>query len=598
MSGLAGWIDFDRDMNRERGRFATMLATLRHRGPKGERTSCRGHAVLGARLSACAARNGTADAAPRNDNIIALLDGHIANVRTLAEELQARSEAPEDLLVAAYGRWGIDFVAHLAGGFAVALWDEASGTLLLARDRFGVKPLYWFAYPNGLIFGSEPKAIMANELFVSRLDLSKLPILLQPRLTQSGETPLIGLREVSPAHCLTFRASQVSERRYWSLESAPHRDDFATTAARVRALLGESVVGETAGETDLGAMLSGGIDSSSVVALAAQQRTEPVRTYCVRVDDGYFVASDLRPDIDAPFAVKAAAFFGTQHREIAVTTRSLLDAASSARHARDLPGWGQFDASMHVLFGEMAREGDIALTGEAADEFLGGYPYFFRPDIIAGTGFPWLGDGPRLSDQLAAEVRRYVDPREDERARYEALLASVPRLPGEDPENARMREIFWFGMAGPLAMVLDRKDRMSAAWGLDVRIPFCNHRLVEYLWNVPWRMKCQGGVKGVLKAAMTDLLPSSTLNRRKSAYPHAQSPDHDRLLIAEVRRIAADTNDPVRDFFAPGALEELIATLESGAPGRMLPGGASPAYMLIHVVELSCWLGEYRVSIG
>lgn len=613
MSGLAGWTDFGRDLTREQATFAAMIGSLRHRGPARGGVWCGRHAALGLSASAGAARRDGVEPATTGDAgtpVVVILDGHITNAHSLARELEAggaalRTAAPSELLLHAYFRWDVAFVEHLHGGFSLALWDEAKRELLLARDRIGIKPLYWFAYPGGLLFGSEPKAIMANPLFAPRLDLAKLPILLQPRLTSAGETPLIGLREVRPAHFLRFRAGSAVEHRYWALESAPHHDDFDTTASRVRALLAESVAGETAGETRCGAMLSGGIDSTSVAALAMQRPVNgaaplALDSYCIRLDGdgGRFTATELRPDIDAPFAAQAAARIGSRHHELNLSTRELLDAVPATRRARDLPGWGQFDASMYILFGEMARRCDIGLSGEAADEFLGGYPHFFKPDIVGGTGFPWLGNGPKLADQLSDEVRRRIDPQEDERARYARLAAEVPRLPGEPPENARMREIFYFGMTGPLAVVLDRKDRMSAAWGLDIRIPFCDHRLVEYLWNVPWTMKCRGGIKGLLKAAMADLLPATTLERRKSAYPHVQSPVHDRALIADATRIAADAHDPVRDLFAPGALNALIATLGSGDAGRTFPGGASPAYMLIHIVELSRWLADYRVSVG
>jgi asparagine synthase (glutamine-hydrolysing) len=611
LSGLAGWVDFGRELTVERATLERMVGSLRHRGPAHASIRCWRHVAFGLCTPARVGQYGCVEPAPLGDTetpVAVIVDGHITNLRALAGELAARGLLPRtgtqsEILLLAYARWGAAFVEHLHGAFALALWDNTKRELLLARDRMGLKPLYWFAYPRGLLFGSEPKAISANPLFTPRLELSKLPILLQPRLTEAGETPLIGLHEVRPAHVLHCRAEATVEHRYWALESAPHNDDFDATAARVRSLLAESVNGELGAETQLSAMLSGGIDSTSVTALAANKlnngAVSSIDSYCIRFDtDGDdFASTELRPDIDAPFAAQAAAHLHCRHHELTISTRALLDAVPATRRARDLPGWGQFDASMYVLFGEMARGSAVGLSGEAADEFLGGYPYFFKPETIARDGFPWLGNGVKLADHLSDEMRRHVDPQEDERARYARLLARVPRLPGEDPENTRMREIFFFGMAGPLTVVLDRKERMSAAWGLEMRIPFCDHRLVQYLWNVPWSMKCRGGVKGLLKQAMIDLLPVTTLERRKSAYPHVQSQVHDRALIAEAVRIAADDRDPVRHFFAPGALDALIATLTSESARQDFPGGASPAYMLIHVVELSHWLADHKVSI-
>ena len=178
----------------------------------------------------------------------------------------------------------------------------------------------------------------------------------------------------------------------------------------------------------------------------------------------------------------------------------------------------------------------------------------------------------------------------DERARYSQLMASVPRLAGEDPENARMRELFFLGMAGPLSVVLDRKDRMSMAAGLDVRIPFCDYRLVEYVWNVPWRMKCSGGVKGLLKAAVSDIVPPSTLNRRKSAYPHVQNPIYRQAIIRAATRIANDKSAPVAGLFDTPRLNELIRQISANGILSELPGGSSQAALLIRL--LSCTTGS------
>jgi asparagine synthase (glutamine-hydrolysing)/putative beta-lactam synthetase len=611
MSGICGWVDFRRDLGRERDTLEDMISSLRHRGPAGASIWTGEGAALALAASPSAWRRGEQAPASRTCNggeIVAVLDGYVSNARELSEDLNEESPSGAngylDLLIAAYRRHGPDFLVRLDGAFACAIWDGRSGEMLLARDRLGLKPLYYHRHGGGLLFGSEPKAIYANPLFQRRLDRSKLPILLQPRLALAGETPLVDLHEVKPAHYLRFSAHGASERPYWALRSRPHEEDFAATAEHLRALLAEVVAEQLENEGPCGAMLSGGIDSSSVSALAApllSSRTPPdgLDTYCVRFEGSEhdFKASELRPDIDAPYAAAAARHIGSRHHEVSLSPGALAEAIPATRKARDLPGWGQFDASMYLLFGEMSGGCDIALSGEAADEFLGGYPYFFKPEVIATPTFPWLGSTPRLSACLSPDVLRDVDPEEDERRRYEKLRAETPRLEVEDEEEARMREIFYFGMAGPLSVILERKERMSAAWGLEVRIPFCDRRVVEYLWNVPWEMKRRGGVKGLLKSAMADLLPQSTLERRKSAYPHVQDEAHERGLIAEARRIASDREDPVAAFFAPGSIDELVAGLERGAATRGLPGGASPGYMLVHIVELSRWLADYRISV-
>jgi asparagine synthase (glutamine-hydrolysing)/putative beta-lactam synthetase len=445
---------------------------------------------------------------------------------------------------------------------------------------------------------------MANPRFEARLDVQALSVVLQPRLALPGETPLQGLREVAPAEVVTWSDGGSVARRYWELASAPHHDSFDKTAARVRELLEDAVARQLTTSVPCGAMLSGGVDSTSVAALAMQILRKDGRdvvpdTYCVEFasDPQHFVATELRPDVDAPYAAAAADFIGTRHHTLTATVDDLLAAIPATRRARDLPGWGQFDASMYLIFRQMRERSVVALTGEAADEVFGGYPYFFKRSLVERDTFPWIGDGPRLADYLSRDLLAVVRPRDDERARYEELLVRVPRLSGEDRVNARLREVFFLGMSGPLAVILDRKERMSMAHGLEVRVPFCDHRLIEYLWNVPWSMKSAGGVKGLLKAAMADLLPPNTVHRRKSAYPHVQSPQYDESLIREATWIANDTASPIAWMFDTPRLNGLIQQIRAGRLSSELPGGASPAQMLIQLVEMRAWIEDNRVAV-
>jgi len=612
MSGLAGWIDFSRDLSDAEAVLHAMTETMVQRGPDGKGMWVSRRAAIGHRSLATSRRAAAEQPVVitvGGERVACACAGDLYNARELLREIESaggivRTGSAGELLIQAYILWGDSFIEKVNGVFGFAIWDGRSRALVLGRDRMGLKPLYYFAYQDGVIFASEPKGIMANPRFRARLDLGMLPIVLQPRLALPGETPLAGLHEVPPAHLLTFSASGVTRRRYWQLVSEPHRDSFEDTARRVRQLLDDAVRGQLDVTVPLGAMLSGGLDSTSVAALATRALSEQdppgtLETFCIEFegDAGRFAPSELRPGIDAPYAAAAAQFLGTRHTTLGVTLPGLLDAIPATRRARDLPGWGQFDASMYVLFQQMRRTCGAALSGEAADEVFGGYPYFFKPEIVAGTGFPWLFDGPRLVDYLAPDVAAAAAPG-DERARYAQLIASVPRLPGEDQENARMRELFYLGMAGPLAVILDRKERMSMAVGLDVRIPFCDYRLVEYVWNVPWRMKSAGGAKGLLKAAMADILPPGTLNRKKSAYPHVQNPLYDQALIREATRIADDSSSPVARLFDTPRLKELIRQISANEILSELPGGSSPAALLTPLVELRDWIGNYRVSLS
>ncbi|MGW4641323.1 asparagine synthase (glutamine-hydrolyzing) [Sphaerisporangium sp. NPDC004334] len=605
--GLVGWIDFERDLTEQADIVHAMTDTMRDRGPDAGAVHITRHAALGHReLTTPGITEGPqpalfpAHSGPSVDEgpVALVYDGAIYNLAAVRRSLDLPPAATDtDVLLQAYLTHGADFVTRLAGAFAIAVWDGRHRRLLLARDHMGLKPLYYHPYPGGILFASLPKGIMANPLFTPRLDRSLMTIVLQPRLTLAGETPLVGVHEVKPAHVITYTPDHGPvSRAYWRLTSEPHPHTPAETAEHVRELLHEAVAAQLPASGPCAAMLSGGVDSTSVAALAARSLPYPLDTYCVEFDSdkAHFAPTELRPDVDSPYAAAAAEHIGSRHTTLTATMQDLLDVIPATRRARDLPGWGQFDASMYLLFRRMRQDTTVAMSGEAADEFFGGYPYLFKPALIRRDTFPWLGDGPRLADYLTPDLTQDGD----EKARYAQLLSEVPSLPGEQGLDARMREVLYLGMAGPLAVVLDRKERMSAAQGLHVRLPFCDHRLVQYVWNVPWSMKCADGLKSLLKQAMADILPPTTLNRQKSAYPHVQNPSHEKALVHEVMRITNAGDSPLHGMFDTPRLSNLLRQIDTGRLNAQLPGGASAAQLLVQLVELDAWMRDHQVTLS
>ncbi|RLM06693.1 asparagine synthase (glutamine-hydrolyzing) [Gibbsiella quercinecans] len=621
MSGMAGWVDLRQGVGEQINQphltgakiVSNMIAAMTGRGPGGQAVWSNPELVLGH----CRTMNSRYDfeeqpwiSEIRGTTIAIMYTGQIYNARQLQQQLAGFGPEPErwsyaEIIRRAYIQWGKGFVERLEGMFAIALWDGHKRELLLARDHLGLQPIYYTLTDGGIIFASIPSAIQAHPQFTAKLDTSALAIVLQPRMALPGETPLRGLHELPPASVLSFSELGQTQVRYWQLESAPHTDNFEQTAEHVRMLLERAVARQYETEVPCAAMLSGGIDSTSVAALVMKQLAikgggATLDTFCLKFDsdEDTFTSTELRPDIDAPFAALASEFMGTRHTTLNATMQDLLNVIPATRMARGLPGWGQFDASMYLLFKRMHGNCSVALTGEAADEIFGGYPYYFKPQLLARAQFPWLGDGPRLADYLSPALVSTQQMIEEERARYDYWLSQVPPLSKESGEAARMREVLFLGMSGPLSVILDRKERMSMSQGLEVRVPFCDPQLIQYVWNVPWEMKSRGGVKGLLKAAMHDLLPSTTLSRKKSAYPHIQDTEYDRMLISEARWIATDPKSPIGWMFDTPRLSALIEQIAANQlNASMLPGGASPAHLLIQLVEMHHWIVENRVSI-
>jgi asparagine synthase (glutamine-hydrolysing) len=608
MCGFVGWLDFDRDLRTQRAVIDRMTDTMRNRGPDARGTWVGTHAALGHRRLAVIDVDGgaqpmAAEHGPDRLPVVLTYSGEIYNFRELRAELtqlghRFTSRSDTEVLLRSYLQWGASCVDRLNGMFAFGIWDSVREELVLARDRLGIKPLYYAPLPHGVLFASEPKGLMANPHFTPALDADALPILLNPRLAMPGETPLRGMREVKPGHVVRVDRRGCHEYPYWRLVSREHTQSLTETVATVRELLTDTVRRQLVADVPRAALLSGGLDSSVMAALAARElamaEDGPLLTYSVQFtgDENDFRPTALRPERDAPYAALAAKHLGTEHVEVTLDAADVADVVPATRSARDLPSLGQFDTSMYLMFAALRERSTVALSGEAADEVFGGYPWFHDPATVWRDTFPWLGNAPRLADCLNPDLRRALRPAELEADRYATLRGQVPRLPGEDKLNARMREVLFFSLHGPLAVLLDRKDRMSMAVGLEVRVPFCDHRLLEYVWNVPWDMKiADGKEKSLLRMASADLIPDEILNRPKSAYPAMHNPAYDRMVHEKVQTLLADPSSPL----APALDRQRVADLADQGPTMT---HASTAHLLIPFIEVDVWMREHGLTLA
>ncbi|MFI9782776.1 asparagine synthase (glutamine-hydrolyzing) [Kitasatospora sp. NPDC051984] len=608
MCGVTGWLDWAEDLRLRAGTVRRMTETLACRGPDADGVWLSRHAALGhTRLAVIDLAGGLqpfADGEPVR--AVLAYNGELYNHRELRAELEAhghvfRTRSDTEVVLRAHLQWGHRAPARFNGIFGYALWDALREELLLVRDHLGIKPLYWHRHANGVLFGSEPKAVLANPLLPAELDASGIAELFAlPAAPTPGHGLFRGLREVRPGHLVVASRQRVSELPYWQLESAPHGDDERTTRATVRALLADAVERQLVSDVPLCTLLSGGVDSSAITALAAAARERDGHDKITSFSVDFPGSADRAPDAwrtgqDAPFVQAAAAHIGTVHTSVLIPDDDLLDARDAVLRARDRPGWGEMDASLHLLFREVRRRSTVALSGEAADEVFGGYPYFHDAPALASGTFPWLHGRTTPAALLRPEVRAEVRPAEYTEAAYRGSLASVPRLDGEDPAAAKVRETFHLALTRWLPPLLDRVDRVSMSVGLEVRVPFCDHRLVEYLWNVPWELKSPGGrPKGLLRDAVRDLLPPQVADRPKSGYPSTPAVRYTEVLTARAHELLADPAAPVFDLVDRALVRRHLAE------GRPLPSprtAPNPVGGLDHLVQVDEWLRAYRVGL-
>jgi asparagine synthase (glutamine-hydrolysing) len=606
--GITGWVDWQRDLTEQGEVVRAMTGTLAARGPDAEGVWLSPRAALGHRRLAVVDPAGgaqpmTAVEGPgARGQVVLSYSGEVYNFVELREELRAAghrfgTRSDTEVVLRAYLEWGADCVSRLNGMFAFAVWDELGQELLLARDRLGVKPLYYAETDSGVLFGSEPKAVLANPLFEPEVDGEGLAeLLLSPTLQTPGHGVFRGLHEVRPGRVVRVTRRGVRESVYWRLESAPHPDDLATTVRTVRELLEDAVTRQLVADVPVCSLLSGGIDSGAVTALAAGALAggDKLPTYSLdfRGNDRDFRPDALRPSIDAPFAHAAAAYLGTSHVEVLLDTPDLLAQQLITLGARDLPGMGDLDVALYLLCRELRWESTVALSGESADEVFGGYPWFHDEAALETPMFPWVHGRTGRYDVLAPDLVRRLGLREYLHDRYADAVAEVPRLAGEHGRDRRLREVGHLNLTRFLPALLDRTDRMSMAAGLEIRVPFCDHRLVEYLWNVPWAMKNVGRQeKGLLRRAVADLLPPEITYRRKSGFPVSASPGYEAAVRSHLRQVTADPGSPLRPLLDPAGLARVLA----GPVGSW--GGPGSAAWLGYLVELDTWMRRYRVRL-
>lgn len=610
MCGITGWVSYHRDLTQHERDLEKMTETQFLRGPDAGGTWVSRHAGLGhRRLSIIDLEGGKQpmSVSTGEGSVVLTYSGEVYNFATLRTELislghRFRTRSDTEVVLHGYLEWGPGVAERLNGMFAFAIWDSRLEKMTLVRDRMGVKPLYFYETNDGVLFGSEPKAILANPIADRAVDLEGLRELLA--FTQTpGTSVWCGMREVMPGGIVTIDRNGLREKRYWSLQSQDHADDQKTTVDQVRALLDDTVRGQLVADVPRCVLLSGGLDSSAITALSAQQlreQGEDVRSFAVdfvgQTDN--FTADEIYGTPDAPYAADVSQHVKSRHQTI------LLDHAAMADHtvrrkvieARDSPlSLGDKDTSLYLLFESIRKHSTVALSGESADEVFGGYSWMHQPEVQVAKTFPWMavfltGAKAQVSDRLNKELSAKLDLTSHINDSYATAVSEVQHSDGASDHEKRMRTIMYLHLTRFVRMLLERKDRISMAVGLEVRVPFCDHRLVEYVYNTPWSLKTfDGKEKSLLRAATADLLPDSVKNRVKSPYPSTQSPAYARILMEQAKELV-HSNDPVLDLIDRKWLVDILKQ-DSESMDMAARNGIERA------LDLSAWLDIYKPEL-
>ncbi len=615
MCGIAGFFNAKADYTREKIKWQSILRRMnqvqKHRGPDGSGIYL--DQVLGfahVRLKIIDLLTGAQPMVRKKDGheFAIVFNGEIYNMNELKTELAAEGAAFEtssdtEVILAGYMLHGTAFIQKLNGIFAAAIWDSFTGKLHLFRDRLGVKPLFYTKKGDTFLFASEIKGLFAYPGVKAVLDHDGLCEIFALGPAKSyGKGVFKDIFEVLPGHIITLDRFSFTDEAYWTLKSCPHTDSLEETIEKTAWLFEDAVKKQMLSDIPISTFLSGGIDSSLVTAICAKElhkQGKQLNTFSFDFTDNdkYFKSNAFQPSQDRPFVEQMVSHCETNHRFLECSNAEQLKCLYLAVNARDLPCMADVESSMLYFCSKVVPHNKVTLTGECADEIFGGYPWFHRKTAFETHAFPWSSDmTPRqvlLDDSLILDLHM----EEYARAAYEKTIHETPVLPEDTPEEKRRREIAYLNLRWFMVTLLDRMDRTSMYNGLEARVPFADHRIVEYVFNVPWQMKCPGGVvKGLLRHAGKEYLPEDILWRKKSPYPKTYDPSYEKLLGRQLKEVLATPSSPIRTLLDTKKVQAFLnSPSDYGRPwyGQLMAGPQMLAYML----QVNYWLKAYRVHI-
>lgn len=606
MCGIAGFIRLKHDHST----IMRMLESMKHRGPDERGTFIDGDVcLLHQRLTIIDPEKGKQ---PINLNwnyeeYTMIYNGELYNTEDIRKELVRLEHtflghSDTEVLIHAYAQWGARCLEKLNGIYAFAVWEHDAKRLFVARDRMGVKPLFYALHDNGIIFASEIKTILAHGAISPVIDKEGVGELL---LLGPGRTPGRGvfknILELMPGCCGYYAENRFVWHHYWELKDREHTETFQQTADHVRYLVTDAIERQMVSDVPIGTFLSGGLDSSLITSVCTEKMKEKgsaLPTFSVGYDknDIYFVPGKFQPNSDERYIDIMSGYLQTMHKGVMLRADALYEGLFPAVLARDLPGMADVDSSLLLFCRSIREDVKVALSGECADEIFGGYPWYRDPEVQAAAGFPWSQNTLKRQSLMRDGIFSKDEALSFVRSRYMDTVSACDILPGASPENRRVKELVNLNIRWFMQTLLDRKDRMSMACSLEVRVPFCDHRIAEYMYGVPWSFKeYQGREKGLLRYAMKDYLPYDVLYRKKSPYPKTYDPVYMTTVANHLTALIKDKSQPIHELISAKAMEQLLIS-DDPWPwyGQLMKTPQTIAYLL----QFNSWLQQYHVDIA
>lgn len=604
MCGIAGILSSDIDLRGKKLLVEKMGKTLKKRGPDAAGLYLTPEvALVHRRLSVIDVENG---AQPMHfGKYVIVYNGEIYNTDEVRNELEGfgykfDTHCDTEVVLKAYDKWGNESVKKLNGIFAYAIYDKKENSLFACRDRIGVKPFFYNKTKNTFSFASKIDTLLCQPYVKSAVDEEGLYeiFMLGPAKT-IGKAIFKDICELPPAFCLTYKNGEIKTYPYWKLEAKEFDENEETAAEHTYLLVKDSIERQLVSDVPLATFLSGGLDSSIISKIASDKYKESGKTldtYSVDYTDNdkYFKKSLFQPNKDSDYIDVISSYIGSNHHNIVLNNVDVANALDEAVIERGVPGFVDIDSSLMLFCKEVKKDFTVCLSGKCADEIFAGYPWYHKKEILFENVFPWARNTNIrqriLKNGFLSDGEEYLQ------SAYKNTLKNISYLENDDKINKRMREMFVLNLNWFMQTLLARKDNMSMASSLEVRVPFCDYRLVEYAYNMPWNIKAlDGREKGILRKAFENDLPKEIAWRKKSPYPKTHNPAY----FARVKELLAialtDKSTPLMDWIDIDNLYLLLQNPDSLPEpwyGQLMGIPQIAAY----IYQIYAWIKHYNVE--
>lgn len=602
MCGIVGWINKNENIFNKKRTLKKMTKTLKYRGPDTTGYYFKDDVLFGhKRLSIIDIKCGNQPM--QYKNYVIIYNGELYNTEEIKNKLikdnyTFETNSDTEVLLKGYAQYKEKILDMIEGIYAFSIYDGRD--VFIARDRLGVKPLFYTKIDNDFIFASEIKALLKNpkiKPIINKRSLQEILSLGPSKIPGSGIYK--NIYELRPGHYLKYEGGNINIKRYWNVKDKKINDTFEISSIKVKKLLTDSIKRQMVSDVGISCFLSGGLDSSIITSICSNElkkQNKTLDTYSIDYEDNdkYFISNKFQISRDNKFIEIMKEKFKTNHNYKIISQKKLSKTLKESVIARDYPGMADIDSSLYWFSKEIRKEHKVILSGECADEIFGGYPWFYNEEVRNREDFPWIDSLDERINLLKSTLKDKLNLKEFVHNECNKTLKEI-NIKGKD---SNLKKLFYLNMTWFMPTLLDRKDRMTMRASLEARVPFADTKLIEYLWNVPWKYKFKDNIeKGLLRDSFKDILPNEILNRKKNPYPKTHNPKYATMVTKLLKKRLKKKNSILYKIFDEEKLNELIKTKGESFKtpwfGQLMTG----PQLLAYLYQFDIWAKKYKVIL-